>query len=188
MSPFTPRGDSARWRIIYNLLKPLDIGDVLTYEEMGKALDLDPRRERVTIQLAMRRAAQELEEVEKRAVDVVTNEGYRVVEPKEHLMLARRHQKRANRQLSRGQSKVINVDFNLIDPETRKAFEVIAGAFAAQIDFNQRMDIRQANLEAAVRAVTQQTEQHLERTADEIEELRARLRRLEEGRKASESE
>lgn len=181
MSPFTPRGDNARWRIIYNLLKPLQVGELLTYEEMGKALDLDPRKERVTIQLAMRRAAQEFEEVQKRAVDVVTNEGYRVVEPKEHLMLARRHQKKANRQLTRGQSKVVNVDFNLVDPETRKAFEIIATAFAAQIDFNQRMDIRQAHLEEAVRAVTKQTE----RTDTEIEQLKARLRRLEEERKAS---
>lgn len=188
MSPFTPSGATARWRIIYDLLQPLQVGDVLTYEEMGKALDLHPRTERVTIQLAMRRAARELEEVDKRAVDVVTNKGYRVVEPKEHLVLARRHQQKASRSLNRGQSKVVNVDFNLIDPETRKAFEIIASAFAMQIDFNQRMDIRQKNLEEAVRAVTQQTEQHAERTDTEIEELKARLRRLEEGRKASGSE
>lgn len=185
MSPFRPVGDRARWRIIYDLLSKRGVGDVLTYDEMAAALELDPKKDRMTIQLAMRRAAKELESVDKHAVDVIPNEGYRIVEPTEQVGLAKRHQRKANRSLVRGQSKVVNVDFNLIDPETRKAFEVMAGAFAAQIDFNRRMDVRQRNLERAVEAVTHQTEAQAQRTDEEIAELRGRLHRLEE--KTSES-
>lgn len=185
MSPFKPVGDRARWRVIYDLLRKLNVGDILSYDEMGDALDVDPGKDRLTIQLAMRRAARELEVADKHAVDAVTNEGYRIVEPTEQAALAHRHQKKARRSLARGQSKVVNVDFNLIGPETRKAFEIMAGAFAAQIDFNRRMDIRQRHLEKAVEAVTVRTEENAQRTDEELAELRARLRRLEE--KTSES-
>jgi leucyl aminopeptidase len=186
MSPFRPVGDRPRWRVIYDLLRKLNVGDLLSYEEMGHALDLDADTDRLTIQLAMRRAARELEVVDKHAVDAVTNQGYRIVEPNEQAHLARRHQRKANRSLARGQSKVVNVDFNQIDPETRKAFEIMAGAFAAQIDFNRRMDVRQRNLEKAVEAVSARTEEKALRTDEELAELRARLRRLEE-RRTSES-
>lgn len=180
MTAFEPVGEQARWRVLYSLVKDVAVGAVLTYEEMATALDLDPLKDRTTIQLAMRRAARELETVDKRAVDALTNQGYRVVEPEEHAVLARRHQRKSNRSLARGHSKVVNVDFNQMEPEARKAIELMASAFASQMEFNRRMDVRQANLEKAVDAVTRQTEMQAERTDEEIAALHDRLRRLEE--------
>lgn len=182
MSPFRPSGEHARWRILYEILQQRDVGEVVTYDEMGAALGVDPDKDRHTIQLAMRRAAKELEVVDKHATDAIPNEGYRIVEPEQHLYLAKRQQRKANRALQRGQSKVLNVDFNLVDVETRRAFEVVAAAFALQMDFNRRLDARQQNLEKAVAAVTKQSGEHQERTQQELEELRERLRRLEENR------
>lgn len=179
MSPFEPAGDRARWRVLYDLLREARVGEVITYGEMAEALDLDPAKDRTTIQLAMRRAAKELETQDKHAVEVIVNEGYRIVEPETHLDLAQKQQRRAGKALERGQSKVVNVDLNGMDPELRKAFEVVAGAFAAQIDFNRRLSARQEHLEKAVDAVTQgSTEQH-QRTEEELAELRERLARLE---------
>lgn len=180
MSPFKPARERARWRLIYEMLAARKVGDVLTYDEMGEALELDPVKDRTVMQLAMRRAAQELETVNKHAVDAITNKGYLIVQPEEHLGLAKRHQRRASKQLVRGHSKVTNVDFNGMEPETRKAFEVVAHAFAQQREFISRIDVRQKDLEEAVAAVTRQTEEQAQRTDEEIEELRARLRRLEE--------
>ena len=42
MSRFEALGQEARWRAIYALLKPMSMGDILTYERMGEALELDP--------------------------------------------------------------------------------------------------------------------------------------------------
>lgn len=180
MSPFKPLGDRARWRVLYELLRKLRVGDTLTYEEMGAALHLDPVAERQTIQLAMRRAARELEQVDKHAVDVRANVGYEIVAPASHGELAKRHQRKSHRSLTRGHSKVVNVDFNGMDPEARKAIELMASAFAAQLDFNRRMDVRQANLERAVEAVTKRADERAERTEVELDELKARLARLEQ--------
>lgn len=183
MNQFLPAGDVARWRVLYEILKPCQVDDVVTYEQMGKALDLHPVKDRHIIQMAMRRAAKEFEEVDKHAVDAVKNVGYRVVQIKEHLHLARRQQKRAGRALKSGRSKVVNVDFNEIDPETRKAFEVVARAFSMQMDFNRRLDVRQKRLEDVVQSVEQRTlrnEESAKRSEEEIAELKRRLARLEE--------
>lgn len=177
MALFQPRGERARWRVIYDMLRGSAVDDVITYERLGEALGLDPGADRHVIQMAMRRAAREHEVSDKRAIDVIPNTGYLIVQAPEHLRLARRHQKKSSKALERGQSKVVNVDLSGLEPETRRAFEVVARAFAMQVDFNRRFDVRQAKLEQAVSAMTERTE----RTEEEIAELKARLARLEDG-------
>jgi hypothetical protein len=175
MAPFQPAGETARWRIIYDLLLKTATGSTITYAELGAALDLDPDDDRHIIQMAVRRAAREHEVAEGRALDVVTNVGYRIVHVPEHLILARRQQRKAGRALERGRSKVDHVDLTGVDSETRRAFEIVAQAFALQADFNRRLDIRQKRLEKQVNAAMSAQQAN----ADELADLRARLERLE---------
>lgn len=178
---FQPRGERARWRICYDLLVKRQVDGVLTYEEIGEALELDPVNDRHAIQMAMRRAAVEHERVDCRAVEAVPNVGYRVVTAPEHLRLARYQQRRSSRALARGSSKVTHVDLSKLEPEQRKAFEVVAQAFAMQMDFNRRFDVRQRRLEETIAtAVTRQ-----DRSEEEIAELRARLEQIEQAGKSA---
>jgi hypothetical protein len=175
MAAFQPIGDRARWRIVYDLLRKADVGDVTTYETLGEALELDPTEDRHAIQMAVRRAAVEHEEVDHRALESVPNVGYRIVEAQEHLRLARTQQRRSSKALARGQSKVVNVDMNGLPPEVRKAFDVTARAFAMLLDYNRRLDTRQRRLEDAIGSVVERSE----RSESEIATLRERLARLE---------
>jgi len=175
MSPFVPAGDQARWRTVYELLTKAAVDDTITYEELGEALDLDPADGRHAIQMAVRRAAREHEVKDNRALDAVPNVGYRIVRVPEHLDLAQRHQRKSGKSLERARSKVDHVDLSGVDGETRRAFEVVAQAFALQADFNRRLDIRQKKLEQQVSAATSAQEH----TAEEVAELRTRLERLE---------
>ena len=176
---FTPIGEQARWKTIYDLLRKLDVGETLSYEALGEALDLHPKRDRTTISLAMRRATKELEQVDSHTTDNVRGVGYRVVEPAEQLGLAQRHQRKASRALARGRDKAVYVDLNGLPDETRKAFEVVAAAFAAQSDYMKRMDVRQRNLEKALNAVAVRSDEHKQETEAEVTDLRDRLARLE---------
>lgn len=171
MSPFQPSGETAQWRLVYEVLQDHEVGDVVTYEALSEVLDDAPRH---TVQMAARRAGKEYLEVDKRALEAVQNVGYRIVEAGEHLRLAKNDQRKSSRALQRGHSKVVNVDLSSLDDESRKAFEIVAQAFALQMDFNRRMDVRQKRLEQAVGAIA---ERH-DRTESEIAELRARLDRL----------
>jgi hypothetical protein len=156
----------------------MDVDEVLTYEAMGALLNLDSVTDRHPIQMAMRRAARELEQINKHAVDSVPTVGYRIVAASEHVGLAKRHQGKAGRSLVRSYSKVINVDLNGASPELRRVIDVCATVLAAQMDFNRRMDLRQSNLERAVESVVTKTD----RTEEELAELRERLARLEQRR------
>lgn len=175
MAPFQPKGTKARWRIIYDLLCATEVNGVVTYEQLAEALGMHAETDRHRMQVAMRRAALEHEQVDKRAVDAVENVGYRVVRPPEHLVLARRHQKKSNGSLQRGRSKAVNVDLSGVDEATRQALDTVARAFALQMEFNRRFDVRQQRLEEALSTVNKKAE----RSQEEIAELRARLDRLE---------
>jgi hypothetical protein len=176
MSNFEPVGERARWRVVYDMLAATDTNGVVTYEAMAAALDLDPDKDRLTLQGAMRRAAKEHEVVDKRAVTAVPNEGYRVVEPQEHLGLARRQQVRSTKALKRGHSKAVNVDMSKIEPETRKALDMVAQVISLQMDFNRRAETKLAAHDRAIKSLTEATQ----RTEAEREDIMERLRRLEE--------
>jgi hypothetical protein len=181
VTAFEPLGDQARWRILYRLLVGVPTGDILTYKAMAHALDLDPVRDRAAMIMPFRRAAREHEEKDKRAIEVVRGEGYRVVDVDGHLRLAHRHGRRAGAQLQAAYSKVTNVDLSDVEPEVRHAFEVVARGFSDQMEINRRLSARQDRTERAVDMVTQRSD----RTDEEIAALQARLTLLENSRLAS---
>ena len=176
-SNFEPVGERARWLDLYDLLKATETNGVVTYEAMAEALDLDPVKDRASIRTALYRAAKEHEEIDKRAIKAIPNQGYRIVQPQEQLGLARGHQKRSTRALVRGHSKAVNVDMSQIEPEARKAFEVVAGVIAMQMDFNRRAEAKLTAHDKAIRSLVEAKD----RTESEREEFRARLEKLEAG-------
>lgn len=182
VTPFEPIGETARWRILYDMLRDREVDDVLTYKEMGEALELDPEADRSRIQMAFRRSAIQLERDDNRAVDVIQNVGYRIVPAPEHLRLARRHQRRSRKELDRGASKVTHVDLSGVDAETRKAFQVVAAAFSMQQEMLRRMDVKHDRLTKVVEQESEARRESQERTDVEVAELRARLEKLERQR------
>jgi hypothetical protein len=178
-APFEPLGEQARWRTVYELLTATPMNGVITYKELGDALVLDPDSDRKSIQDAMRRAAKQHEVTDKRAAEVVPDIGYRVIEPREHIDVARRFQRKSGRALVRGHSQAVNVDLNGVEPEVRNALELLGHAFTLQMDFNRRFEGKQARLERTIREIADSQAEDRKRTAEEVAELRARLARLE---------
>lgn len=173
---FEPIGDRSRWQVIYDLLVKLNVGGVVTYVEIGEALDLDPVVDRNKIAGAMRKAADEYLHENRRAVEVVPNIGYRVVEATEQLRIARRYQKKAGRALQAGHSQVTHFDPTGLEPNVRAGFELLARAFAQQADMNERFTRQGAKLRQELDSIQVRTE----RTEDELAMIRDRLARLEE--------
>lgn len=143
MTPFMPEGEIARWRIIYDLIRQLEPGEVITYEVMAEALKMRPKVDRHIIQMAARRALKELLDVDHRGADAVKNVGYRVAMPMEHLGLAQKRGARAGRQVAHGLAVSTKVDLNGVDDATRGALETLAHGFAVQGEINRRMLAKQ---------------------------------------------
>lgn len=70
---------------------------------------------------------------------------------------------------------MVHVDLTGMDPAVRQVFEATVRAFAMQMEFNKRFDVRQKRLEEAIESMTERTG----RTEEELAALKARLRRLE---------
>lgn len=173
MVTFEPAdGVEARWKKIYRVLKGMAVGDVLTYDVLDQ---LFPGIERATLSNALRRAAKEFLENEKRGLRNVRGKGYRVVDPAEHVQIARVHQEKSIRSIKRGHDVVTNVDYNGMSPELRALTEITGRALANQLGYMQRLDVRQKRLEE----VMEQTVNRQEAAEEQIEELRRRLEKLE---------
>ena len=168
---FKPKGEYALRVQALEALRAHSVGETVPYAELEDLLGTGRKQ----VQAAVRAAAPEFLDVDQQAVEAVPNVGYRIVPASDHVRLAQGLQRRSSRALVRGHAVVTKVDFATLSPEVRALTEATARAFAVQIDFNRRMDVRQERLEAAIDAVS--AEQN--RSADEVAELRERLARLE---------
>lgn len=175
MSPFTPSGEQSRWRIVYDILLTCNIGDLVTYESLGRALDVDPGGDRHLIQMAVRRAAREYLEQEKRALEVVRNAGYQITKAEERPRLVRRQGVKLKRAMARGHDLAVHVDYSGLDMETRRLLENAAATFYAQMQVTKALLRRQARLDEALTHVA--TKQ--ERSDSEMEQMRERMADLE---------
>jgi hypothetical protein len=155
---FQPLGEQARWRTIYDLLVKLGVDEVVTYERLAAELGLNAESDRAAVQMAARRAIQELLKEEKRTCEPVRNVGYRVVEPKKHLDLARGRNKRARVQMRAGYDVATHVDLNAVEPEVRAALEVIAQGFAQQMEINRRVISKQKKHDDAIELLMRRVE------------------------------
>lgn len=178
--PFEPVGDVARWRTLYELLAAANVDEVVTYADMADALDLDPVKDRRTIQGAITRAAAELLEINKHAIEPIRNAGYRIVKPAEHLVLAQRRSKKAERSLVRSSQVVTHVDYNGLASDVRRNFEAVGRVLAFQIGVMRRLDIRQRDLEESlveVQSGVQQTQRDVQSHDERIAWLEEQERR-----------
>lgn len=171
MTAFQPLGERSRRNVVIDTLGNIQPGVLMTYDELMSLLGVDKR----TCQSVVNQAKSGLEKQYKKAVVAVPNEGYRVVYAKEHLDLAKAHQKRAGRQLRKSHSKAVNVEFSQLTDGERAAITLAAAGLALQMEYMRRNDIRSSRLESAVEVVKSSQA----RSDGEIAELKSRLARLE---------
>lgn len=98
--PQRPDGRSLRDLVIteLHLLPPETL---VTYQQLGSALDLDPDRDLRKIAAAVNAAMKPLLKLHKRGLQNVSRVGYRILAAREHLVVASRHQNKAERAMSR---------------------------------------------------------------------------------------
>lgn len=175
MTPFEPKGAVARWRVIYDLLLQAGVGDIISYADLGAQLGLDPGDDRHTIQMAVRRAAKEFLEQERRALEVETNVGYRVTEAQERSRLVRKQSVKVKRALTRTHDLAIHVDLTGLDMESRRLLEASAAVAYGQLQVTRALLHKQSRFNKALDSVSTQQET----TAAELASMRERMAELE---------
>jgi hypothetical protein len=168
--PFEPHGEEARWKTIYKRLVLLDVGDTITYGELSEIVGYDIREDRGPYQ----RAAEELLDIDHRALVNERGVGYKVIRASEHREQARRKTKEADRRLGTAQRIVDGADRNGLTAEETRRLDDMALALSGVRDMTRRLSRRQDKLEAALKATRRESKE----SVAALDERLARMERL----------
>jgi hypothetical protein len=98
----TKRKDGRSYRVVaLEFLRKFNPEDTIGYDDLGKELQLHPKKDLNQIQQAVRAANKSLLKVHKRGVKVVTGRGYRMLPAREHMIVANGHQTKADKAMVR---------------------------------------------------------------------------------------
>lgn len=121
--PFQPLGEKPEWRLVYDiLLQQAQPGDVISYAQLDRVLG----RPFIANRSPLYRARKELGEAQHRWLDPVLGVGYRVIEAAEHVMVARRHKRKSQRQMGTALEVVGATDVTRLTDEQRTTFDQLA--------------------------------------------------------------
>jgi hypothetical protein len=104
---FTASGDAPKWQPVYDAARAAEPGELLSYELLARLIGVDVR---TTNRYPIDAAKRHLERDSHRTLVAVVNEGYRVSEAREHAGLARWHQRKSRRQITKALSKASSAD------------------------------------------------------------------------------
>jgi hypothetical protein len=121
-----------RWQHIMPLFERREYGDVITYEDLEQALD---GASRLIVQNVVRAMSKRLLRDHQKAIQAVMNQGYRIIEPKEHLSASQDRKERARRQATQALDLVTYVDRTALDMEEQKRVERTEVAAAALLQW-----------------------------------------------------
>jgi len=169
--PFEPKGDVARWVPVYERLRDMTIGEVITYAELSELSGIDITQDRSPFV----RAAKELLEQNQRAMKNLVEEGYAVAHPSEQTEMARHQTKKASRRLKSAIKILGNTDYNYLTPQQRRHSEVRHEQLTAQQDMIQRLARRQDQLEEGLKAARKETQSVRRETKETTAELAERV-------------
>ncbi|MFY1633658.1 hypothetical protein ACN27F_10295 [Solwaraspora sp. WMMB335] len=167
--PGQPVGTVPRWQILVAAMSRLQPGDILSYDEMGQLLGLDPADHtggRQAIHAAARKAAEVLLTQDRKVFAVARGRGYQHARPNQVLDLAHRHQARAVAEVTDAHTKVDTIDLTSVDATTARLVQATATGFAHQAAMMRQFDVRQDRLDTAMAAL-----QQIPRTGDAQTEL-----------------
>jgi hypothetical protein len=135
---FKPSGERAQWRVIYDELRMMNQGDVISYERLSELITRDARLQRAPTERAMK----ELEERDQRTLVCVRGVGYRIAAASEHEQIAHRHTVRSRRQLGKAAAKVRSADRSQLTREQGQRLDALEINFQQQAEIIERLEAR----------------------------------------------
>jgi hypothetical protein len=174
-TPFQPKASDgiAQWERLYGYFQGLPHGHVATYDEVLAATEIDLRINRMPIY----KCIQQLEENDKKTLESVHSVGYKVAQPNEHELLARRHHRSARRQLAKSVRKARSANRSLLTATERQRIDDIEVTLSRHADAIRRLDGRVKAVEKAQKQVKEETEAKYGEVSDTVRRMREALAR-----------
>lgn len=167
---FEIKGHQSQWKTIYDNLSRMEIGDIVTHEELAAMLPGVPE---ASVRPAFYRAVKEMQVIRSRTLASKRGVGYRMVDANEHEFLAKDRRKSARRQLRKAQLVAAAADRSRLTPDERKRIDELEHHLAKQADMLKRLDDRQDKAEQRISF----TEKDMRKMDDRIQEMETLLKR-----------
>jgi hypothetical protein len=169
---FKPRRKDGRsFRdVAVDLLKNKDPGTVVSYGILAAELEVDPRADRSKIQATVRIANKTLLKLYQRAVTNVPTVGYRVLQAREHMLVASGHESKADRAMGVALRFYEGTNLAEMTETERKLHQGQHMLAVAIIASHRHLDKQHRRLEELVTGI----DQRQRRVEDDLEELRQR--------------
>jgi ribonuclease HII len=113
---FKPKGEEAVWKMIYDHVVNLPIGEIITFNDIQELIDDDFEKNRSSVY----RANKELMKTNKRILVSARGVGYKVVEGANQLMHAEDRHDRANRQIKMANFEALNINTKVMSIDERQ--------------------------------------------------------------------
>lgn len=139
MSPFKPKGETAQWRIVYDIFRSTPEGATVTYDQLAEPLAMDPRRDRHRIQAAARKAATHLLEKDNRAIEVHTETGYVMVPANRQIHMAGKQIERATHHLDRGKDLTTFIQVDDLNDRERGIVQAMLLGFSQVGEYTRQL-------------------------------------------------
>lgn len=150
---FEVKGAVPESQLVYQLFEDKDFGDVVTYEQLDAALGRDFRSQRGPLY----KADDMLLRNRSRALAAVKNEGYRVVQAREHETLGRSRHRRARKQINQAVRVVTGTDRSALTEDERRRLSGLELALSRQQQMIRRLDDAVTQHDADLRDLRQRT-------------------------------
>lgn len=151
MSPFTPKGSRAIRVIIAEMAAKAEFGAVLTFTDLGAAIEADEGEAgRAQVRQAVSAARPLLLADHGRALVAVRGTGYRVARPGEMAGIAQDHRQRADRSIGRALAVIDKADMTSATEEERRRFQAVGIVIRNLHSRMNSAEQRLADLEEAV--------------------------------------
>lgn len=187
---FERKGDKPRWQMVYEGLRNLKVGDIVSYEVLSRWAGVD-MVSTVGNRQCVYDAMKVLQREDKRTIINVRGVGFRIAHASEHIGEGQKHRLKGYRQLVKAHDKVAYVDHNHLTAEESRTAEERALAYSKQAQMlrglERRQDRSREALEASRRAETERLQEERRMTGrrlkvpptQSLESMEQRLARLE---------
>jgi hypothetical protein len=180
MGDFEPKGTVAEWRMLYELLRAKDYGELAAFEELDAALGRDFRANRSPIG----RARRELHG-DRKTLITVRGVGYRIAESREHADNAAARQREAIRKLIAALAELASANRNRLTPAECNLCDSMEWNTAGALERVKRLEDRQARVEIKIEATAERVSDLEYARKEDLAEIRAELARLQQARTGS---
>ncbi len=160
---FTPKGEKALWKLIYDYVAPLSLGDIVKYDDLSEVIDQDITKNRSVVYTANKHLLRD----QKRLLLVERGVGYKIVDGMDIMYHAENRQDMAKKQVSLANFETKNINTIKLTPDEKSKLQSFM-SFNANIRaaFVQKLDrIEKAN------QVSQIAQQFTENEIEGLKEL-----------------